>query len=65
MKYAKAIVAVLGAVLVSVLSTFPDSQAVQQWGAIISALVTAVGVYVVPNLTEQPAPEPKPYVSGP
>ena len=48
-RYLKAIVAIAGAVLTTVLAQFPDSSVVQQWGPIVAALITAVGVYVVPN----------------
>lgn len=45
-EYAKAIAALLGAVLTSVIVTLPE---VPLWLAIVSAAVTAVAVYVVPN----------------
>lgn len=48
--YAKAIVATIGATIVAILAAFPDDNDVQKWGAIITAFVTAVGVYIVPNL---------------
>lgn len=44
--YAKAIAALLGAVLTSVIVILPE---VPLWLAIVSAVVTAVAVYVVPN----------------
>lgn len=47
--YAKTIVAILGAVLTAVMTQFPDTEAVQQWGPIIAALLTAIGVYAIPN----------------
>jgi hypothetical protein len=47
--YAKTVVAILGAVLTAVLTQFPDSEAVQTWGPIVSALLTALTVYAVPN----------------
>lgn len=47
--YAKAVVAVLGAVLVTVLAQFPDNETVQTWGPIVASLLTAISVYVVPN----------------
>lgn len=47
--YAKTAVAILGAVLTAVMTQFPDNAAVQQWGPIVAALLTAVGVYAVPN----------------
>lgn len=48
--YAKAVIAVIGATLTAVLVAFPDDPDVQKWGAIVSAFLTAVGVYFVPNL---------------
>jgi peptidoglycan/LPS O-acetylase OafA/YrhL len=47
--YSKAIVSILGALVVAVMQAFPDSTAVQQWGSIVAALVTAIAVYAVPN----------------
>lgn len=47
--YAKAVVAIVGAVVTACLTQFPDSEAVQEWGPIVSALLTAVSVYAVPN----------------
>ena len=47
--YMKTVVAILGAVLTAVMTQFPDHQGVQQWGPIVSALLTAVAVYAVPN----------------
>lgn len=51
--YMKTVVAVLGAVLTAVMTQFPDSEQVQQWGPIVSALLTALAVYVVPNKDPQ------------
>jgi peptidoglycan/LPS O-acetylase OafA/YrhL len=51
--YSKAIVSILGALVVAVMQAFPDSPEVQQWGSIIAALVTAVAVYAVPNRDPQ------------
>jgi hypothetical protein len=51
--YAKTVVAIAGAVLTAVLTQFPDSEAVQQWGPIVSALLTALTVYAVPNRDPQ------------
>ena len=51
--YMKAIVAILGAVLTAVVTQFPDNEAVQQWGPIVSALLTALAVYAVPNKDPQ------------
>jgi hypothetical protein len=47
--YAKTVVAIIGAVLTVVLVQFADNEAVQTWGPIVSAFVTAVSVYAVPN----------------
>lgn len=47
--YMKAIVAIVGALVTAVLTQFPDNDTVQQWGPIVSALLTAVSVYAVPN----------------
>lgn len=47
--YTKTVVAILGAVLTAVMTQFPDNAAVQQWGPIVSALLTALAVYAVPN----------------
>ena len=47
--YSKAIVSILGALVVAVMQAFPDNNGVQQWGSIIAALVTALAVYAVPN----------------
>ena len=51
--YSKAIVSILGALVVAVMQAFPESAAVQQWGSIVAALVTAVAVYAVPNRDPQ------------
>lgn len=47
--YAKAIVAILGAVVVAVMQAWPDDPGVQQWGGIVTSLLTAIAVYAVPN----------------
>ena len=47
--YAKAIVAIAGAVLTTVLVQFPDNSDVQTWGPIVSSLLTAIAVYATPN----------------
>lgn len=46
-KYAKAIVAICGAVCVAVAQQFPEYG---PQAAVIAAFITAVGVYLVPNL---------------
>jgi len=50
-EYAKAIVAIAGAVLTTVLVQFPDNSDVQTWGPIVSSLLTAIAVYATPNTT--------------
>ena len=58
LKYAKAIVALLGAVAVGA-STFIDSDtAVGKWLTVIIALASALGVYVTPNKTSAAATKP-------
>ena len=47
--YAKTVVAILGSVLTVVMAQWPENDDVQRWGAILSALLTAVLVYAVPN----------------
>lgn len=47
--YAKAIIAVLGAVVTTALVQFPDNLALRQWGPVVASLVTALSVYLVPN----------------
>lgn len=47
--YAKAIIAALGAICTSLLTTLPDNATVQTVCPIISSLVTALGVLLVPN----------------
>ncbi len=49
MKYAKAIVAIAGAAVTAALGIFPADT--QMWTAltIVSAAITAAGVYLVPN----------------
>lgn len=43
---AKAIAALVGAILTSVIMTLPD---VPLWLAVVSSVVTAIAVYVIPN----------------
>jgi len=50
-EYAKAIVAILGAVLTTVLVQFPDNSDVQTWGPIVATFLTAIAVYATPNTT--------------
>jgi hypothetical protein len=50
LNYLKAIVAVIGAVATALLTALPDNETVQTWGPIVSAFVTAIAVYVVPNI---------------
>ena len=51
--YAKFVVALVGAVVTVLLATFPDDPNVQQWGTIVATLLTALGVYSVPNKDRQ------------
>lgn len=46
LEYAKSIAALLGAVLTSIIVILPE---VPLWLAIVSAVVTAVAVYAIPN----------------
>lgn len=48
LKYAKTIAALVGAVLTSVIVTLPE---VPVWLAVVSSIVTAIAVYVIPNAT--------------
>lgn len=48
-KYAKAIVALLGAVATWAATYFPDNHDVQTWLGLAGALVTVVLTYAVPN----------------
>ena len=50
MAAAKALVAVLMAALVSFQSLASDGVSVQDWASIAVAVLTAVGVYVIPNV---------------
>jgi len=47
--YAKFVVALIGAIVTALLATYPDNPDVQQWGTIIVAVLTSLGVYAVPN----------------
>ena len=47
--YAKAIVAVVGAVITALVQAFPDSPDVARWCAFASTILTALAVYLVPN----------------
>ena len=50
MRYAKALVAIAGAVLVALQQALADDTFVaSDWIAVAVALITAVGVYAVPN----------------
>ena len=57
-RYLKSIVAVLSAVLVTVLAQFPENGGVQQWGPIVAAFLGAIGVYLVPNTPTPVEPAP-------
>ena len=47
--YAKAIVAVLGAILTGLTQVFPDSPDVSRWCAFATSIITVVAVYLTPN----------------
>lgn len=49
MKYAKALVAILGATLTAALGTVPPQSPVWVVLTILAAAVTAAGVYLTPN----------------
>lgn len=48
-KYAKAIVAIAGAAVMAALQIFPANSPTWQALTILSAAITAAGVYLVPN----------------
>lgn len=48
-RYAKAIVALIGAVATWAATYFPDNTDVQQWLGLAAALVTVLLTYAVPN----------------
>lgn len=50
MVFAKALVAVLMAALVSFQTLATDGVSVQDWASITVAVLTAVGVYLIPNV---------------
>ena len=49
MKYAKAVVAIAGGAVTAALGVFPPNSAVWNALTIVSAAITAAGVYLVPN----------------
>lgn len=49
-KYAKAIIAIVGAAVTAALGVFPPSSPAWTVAQIIAAVLTASGVYVVPNV---------------
>ena len=51
MKYAKAFVAVAGGAVTAALTLFPPNSQTWQALTILSAAITATGVYLVPNRT--------------
>jgi hypothetical protein len=51
--YLKFGVAIFGAVVSTALVQFPDNRSVQTWGPIVASIVTALGVYAVPNKDPQ------------
>lgn len=61
MQYAKAIVAVVGSAVTAALAIFPPGTTVYNLLTIVSAALTAAGVYLVPNrAAPAPVPPPKP-----
>jgi hypothetical protein len=55
-KYAKAIVAVLGAAITAALGLAPQGTQVWTVLTIVAAALTAAGVYLVPNVDNTPSP---------
>jgi hypothetical protein len=55
-KYAKAIVAVLGAAITAALGLAPQGSQVWTVLTIVAAALTAAGVYLVPNEDNTPSP---------
>jgi hypothetical protein len=55
-KYAKAIVAVLGAAITAALGLAPQGTQVWTVLTIVAAALTAAGVYLVPNEDNTPSP---------
>ncbi len=53
--YAKAIVAIVGAAVTAALGIFPPNSSVWSALQIVSAALTAIGVYLVPNQADVPA----------
>ena len=51
--YLKFGVAIAGAVVTTALTQYPDNHSVQTWGPIAASIVTALGVYTVPNKDPQ------------
>ena len=47
--YAKAIVAVVGAIVTGLTQVFPDSPDVSRWCAFVMSVLTVAAVYLVPN----------------
>lgn len=56
--YAKAAVAVLGALVTALIQAFPDNPDVTRWATFVSTILTAVAVYVVPNTAPTDAGNP-------
>lgn len=51
--YLKFVVAIIGAVVTTALTQYPDNHAVQTWGPIVTSILTAAGVYATPNKDPQ------------
>lgn len=56
MQYAKAIIAIIGAGVTAALGLIPPNTNVWQILTVVSALVTAAGVYLIPNTPPTPPP---------
>lgn len=56
MQYAKAIVAVLSAVVAVALTLWVDGDA-QKWLTVVNAALGAIGVYLIPNVSSERRPD--------
>lgn len=55
-RYAKFLIAIVGVLVTWATGEWPDDEQVRRYGSLLTALTTAVGVYLVPN--RPPAGEP-------
>ena len=53
-RYAKAVIAAIGAVLTWATATFPADPTVAKWVGLATALLTVATVYLVPNADPKP-----------